>query len=78
MAAVGAGDVIIAPQRFADADGHGFLADIEMGETGIWRRDRAGLPALQKADLQHLPVEMQSLVAHSVDEGFLDADFDFA
>jgi hypothetical protein len=33
VAAVGTGNVIIAPQRFTDAHSNRFLPDIEMSET---------------------------------------------
>src|SRR5580704_17922190 len=34
VSAMRAGDVIVGAKRFTNADGHGFLADVKMGEAG--------------------------------------------
>ena len=63
MAAVSTGNIIIAPQRFTDAHGNRFLPDIEMRETWHLGAEIELVHLLFKqADLQHLAVEMQSLV----------------
>src|SRR5262249_27748337 len=55
VAPVRAGDVVLARQRFADADGHGFLADIEMSEAGHQRARIEIVDALlEQANRHHL------------------------
>ena len=60
MAAVGAGDVIVLAQRFADADGDGFFANVEVGEP---RHLGAEIELIdlffEQPDLEHLAIEVQ-------------------
>jgi hypothetical protein len=60
VAAVRAGDVVVAAEDFADAAGDGYLADIKMGKAG---HQRTGIkivdPLLEQADGHHLPVHVQ-------------------
>src|ERR1700722_15532894 len=58
-----AGDVVVDIQRFADADGDGFFAAVEMRQAG---HERAGVEfvdlLLEMADPHHLAVGAQPLV----------------
>jgi len=60
VAAVGTGNVVVAPQCLADAHGNRFLPDIEMRESRHLGAEIELIDLLFKqADLQHLPVEAQ-------------------
>ena len=63
VTAVRAGDVVVVPQRLADADGDGFFADIQVREA---RHQRAGVQIvhllLEQANHQHLPVHVERLL----------------
>jgi len=57
VAAVGRGDVVVLPQRLADADRDGLLADVEVGEAGHLRAAVEIVDLLlERADLPHLLV----------------------
>ena len=72
MATVRAGNVVIAPQRFTDAHGNRFLPDIEMRESRHLGAEIELINLLfEQPDLQHLPVEMQSLVTRQRGHRFL-------
>ena len=63
VAAVGAGDEVVAMQGLADADRHGLLADVEVGQA---RHLRALVQLvhllLEGPDLRHLPEHVQVLL----------------
>ena len=73
VAAVGAGDVIVLAQRFANADRDGFLADIEMRET---RHLGAEIKLVdlffEEPDLQHLAVELEPALVVSAGGSFVE------
>ena len=60
MAAVGAGDVVVLAQGFADTDGDCFLADVEVGDA---RHAGAGVEVvgrfLEGANLDHLLIGLE-------------------
>ena len=62
MAAMGAGDVVVAAERLADADGDRFLTDIQVGEAG---HQGAGIevvhPLFEQANRQHLAIHAHEL-----------------
>jgi hypothetical protein len=59
VTAVRAGNVVVAPQRFANAHGDRLLADIQMGKTGHLGAEIELIDLLVEAtDLHHLPIEM--------------------
>ena len=61
--AVGAGDVVVPAQGFADADGDGLLADVQVRQPGHFRRDVQLVDLLfEEADLQHLLVQVQPVL----------------
>jgi hypothetical protein len=60
---VGAGDVVVRAQRFADADGNGFLADVQVSQPGHQRASVEIVdPFLEQPDRHHLVVEADQLV----------------
>jgi len=63
VAAVRARDEVVAAQRLAHADGHAFLADVEVGEA---RHLRALVQLvhllLEGANLRHLAVKVEVLL----------------
>src|SRR5579884_1101569 len=64
VTAMGAGDVVIAAQGFADANGNGLLPDIEVSETGHFRAQVEFIDMLLKeAYFEHLLVGMKPEVS---------------
>ena len=60
VAAVGAGDVIVLAQRFADTDGNRFFADVEMREPGHLGAEIKLVDLFfEQPNLQHLAVEAE-------------------
>src|SRR5712692_10132377 len=63
MAPVGARDVVVVPQRQADADRHRLLADVEVGQPRHpGRRIELVDLLLEEPDPQHLPVGAQPAI----------------
>ena len=76
MAAVRTGNVVIAPQRFTDAHGNRFLPDVEMSETRHLGAEIKLINLLfEQPDLQHLMVEMKSLVTRQCGRRLLRCRF---
>jgi hypothetical protein len=70
VTAVGARDVVVAAKRLADADGDGFLADVEMSEPWHLRASVELVDALlEGADPLHLLVHPQRELSADVGRG---------
>jgi hypothetical protein len=60
VAAVRAGNVVVALQRLADSDGDGFFANVEVGQSRhLGRNVKFVYILLEQPDLDHLLVRLE-------------------
>ena len=73
MTTVRAGYIVVAPQRFTNADGDRLLADIQMRKAGHLGAEIELIDLfLEATDLHHLPIEMNPafIVSRGLFAGF--------